>query len=127
MADGVLGRPELGDDRRFATNSDRIANVDELEQMITETLAGLGADEARERLRDARITVADVRDPLDVWDHEQLVARDRKVGVTTESGDARVLRAPFNLSGLDDVGGHVPGLGEHDPELVDELLRRALD
>ena len=125
MADGVLHRPELGTDPRFATNSDRIANVDELERIIVDALADLTAEDARERLRSSRITVADVRDPLAVWEHEQLVARGRKVDVTTATGRSHVFKAPFNLSGLEDGGGHVPGLDEHDEALVAELLRRA--
>ena len=124
MADGVLRRPELGTDRRFATNSARIANVDELETAIREVFDTLPAAEVRTRLHAARVTVADVRDPLAVWDHEQLAARGRKVPVTTETGDALVLKAPFNLSGLDDRGGNVPALGEHDDTLVERLLRR---
>jgi itaconate CoA-transferase len=113
MADRVLGQPELGTDARFATNSVRIAHVDELEAIIGDLLRSITAGEARARLHAARITVADVRDPLAVWEHEQLAARDRKVTVTTTTGEAQVLRAPFNISGLTDHGGHVPALGEH--------------
>jgi crotonobetainyl-CoA:carnitine CoA-transferase CaiB-like acyl-CoA transferase len=114
MAAGVLGRPELGTDERFVTNTARSTNVDELESIIRATFDELSAAEVRRRLRDARITVADVRDPLAVWEHEQLAARSRKVPVTTESGDAEVFAAPFNISGHVDRGGHVPGLGERD-------------
>ena len=113
MAEGVLREQDLGTDPRFATNSDRIANVDDLESLIHHAFSTIDADEARTRLRSARITVADVRDPLDVWNHEQLAARDRKVDVTTETGTAQVFRAPFNISGHTDQGGHVPALDEH--------------
>jgi itaconate CoA-transferase len=117
MADGVLRRPELGTDERFATNAARISNVDRLEAIIGEVFDALPADEVRARLHAARVTVADVREPLDVWNHEQLSARDRKVTVTTETGVAQVLKAPFNISGLDDRGGNVPSLGEHGDDL----------
>ena len=113
MADGVLQRPELGSDPRFAGNRDRIANVDELETIIIDVLSSVAADEARARLRASRITVAEVRGPLDVWQHEQLAARDRKVEVTTETGTAQVFKAPFNISGHTDDGGSVPALDEH--------------
>ncbi|MFP5489448.1 MAG: CaiB/BaiF CoA transferase family protein [Acidimicrobiia bacterium] len=124
MAEHVLHRPDLGTDARFASNRARIVNVDELERIVRDVLATLPADEVRSRLHAARVTVADVRDPRAVWEHEQLAARDRKVTVTTESGEALVLKAPFNLSGLDDVGGSVPALGEHAPDLVERLLHR---
>lgn len=123
LADGVLHRPELGTDPRFATNGARISNVDALEQIVRDVLGALPAHEARARLREARITVADVREPSAVWEHEQLAARGRRVPVTTETGDAVVLKAPFDMSGLDDRGGRVPALGEHDASLVDRLLR----
>lgn len=123
MAEDVLLRPELGTDERFATNGARVTNVDELEQLIREVLVARPADEVRARLHAARITVADVRDPLAVWEHEQLAARHRKVTVTTETGDAEVLKAPFNVSGLDDDGGTVPALGQHDEALIERLRR----
>lgn len=123
MAEGVLLRPELADDPRFATNADRIAHVDELEAIVNGVLAAISADEARARLAAARVTVAAVRSPQEVWDHEQLAARRRKVPVTTEHGTAEVFKAPFNISGVDDVGGHVPALGEHDPDLITHLRR----
>jgi itaconate CoA-transferase len=113
MATGVLGDERLGSDLRFDTNAHRIAHVDELEAIVRDVLAGVAAAEARDRLHAARITVADVRTPRQVWEHEQLAARRRYVPVTTETGRATVLRAPFNISGHDDVGGHVPALGEH--------------
>lgn len=113
FTDAVLRRAELGTDARFATNGARIANVDALEAIVRDAFAALPADEVRARLHAARLTVADVRDPLAVWDHEQLAARGRRVTVTTETGTAEVLKAPFNISGHDDRGGHVPALGEH--------------
>ena len=125
MAEGVLRRPELGTDERFATNSARVANLDELESIIAGVFAELAPDDALGRLHASRITVADVRDPLAVWNHEQLATRDRKVRVSTATGDAQVFRAPFNMSGFEDEGGHVPALGEHDADLIAELRRRA--
>lgn len=124
LAEEVLGRPELGLDARFATNAARVANVDTLERIVRDVFDDLPAAAVRARLHAARITVADVREPLAVWEHEQLAARDRTVPVTTETGEAVVLKAPFNLSGLDDRGGRVPALGEHDPALVERLLHR---
>lgn len=127
LVDGVLARPELATDARFATNADRIANVDELESIMRDVLARLDADEVLDRLRNHRVTFAFVREPIDVWEHEQLAARDRRIDVTTETGTAQVLKPPFNMSGLEPRGGHAPALGEHDEELVAELRRRAAE
>lgn len=124
MAEQVMLLPELGSDERFATNSDRVANLDELEEIIQQMIDTVAAVEVRARLRAARITVADVCDPLAVWNHEQLAARNRKVNVLTETGAAQVFRSPFEISGHFDDGGVVPSLGEHDGSVVDLLLRR---
>lgn len=124
LASEVLHRPELAEDHRFVTNPARVVHVDELEAIMREVFAAIPGDEALRRLHAARIAVAAVRDPLAVWDHEQLAARDRKVRVTTEHGSTEVWKAPFNISGHDDQGGHVPALGEHDPALIDRLLDR---
>lgn len=124
LAEQVMLRPDLSNDDRFATNRARVANIDELEEMIRELFDALSVEEVRARLSAARITVADVRDPLAVWDHEQLAARDRKVTVSTPTGVAHVLRAPFEISGHHDHGGRVPSLGEHDTRVVELLLRR---
>jgi crotonobetainyl-CoA:carnitine CoA-transferase CaiB-like acyl-CoA transferase len=42
---GVLGRPELADDERFARNRDRTANREELRPLLVEALGAKGAEE----------------------------------------------------------------------------------
>lgn len=125
MAEGVLRRPELGSDARFDTNESRIANVHELESIIVDVLASIPAEEAMRRLADSRTTVATVRTPIEVWGHEQHLARDRRIEVTTREGSAEVWRSPMNISGHVEVGRSVPALDEHDDELLAELRRRA--
>jgi hypothetical protein len=41
------------------------------------------------------------------------------------AGEATTYRPPFNLDALPAPRARVPGLGEHDPGVVDELRRRA--
>ncbi len=124
MATGVLQQPELRDDPRFRSNQDRIANVDALEGIIAAVFADVAADEIIERLAASRVTHSSVREPLEVWSHEQLDARRRFMDVSTETGAARVLRPPFEISGNPDPRARVPGLDEHDPELIARLVRR---
>ena len=66
-----------------------------------------------------------VNDPLALWDHEQLRARDRFIDTQLPTGRAETYRAPFNIDGGPDPAAVVPALGEHDPALLDELRRRA--
>lgn len=124
MARTVLQRPELGTDPRFATNADRIRNVDALEAEIREVLADITAQEALDRLTEGRIAFSNVNDLAGVWAHEQLRARGRFHDVPTEHGPVELLDPPFDINGLDvDVQG-VPALGEHDAALVAWVIER---
>ncbi len=124
FASGVLEQAELGDDTRFRSNADRLTNVDELEQIIRSSFARLDADDVIDRLTTAKVTFSFVREPFDVWGHEQLAARGRFMEVTTETGSATVLRPPFDISGDPGPAARLPALGAHDEALVDELVER---
>jgi len=125
FATHVLEDPALIDDPRFVDNPDRIANIDDLETMITSVFASVPAEELIGRLRAGRVAHSFVRDPLALWQHDQLRARDRFMHVTTPTGSTEVYRPPFNLSGTDDPDATVPALGQHAPDLVAELEARA--
>jgi len=121
LAATVLESSELAGDGRFATNSDRLRNVDELEEAITERMKGCAAEMMRRRLRDARIAHSSVNDLEGVWNHQQLRGRDRFVEVNTPTGPVEVLASPMNIDGRVAGDGAVPALGEHDPELIARL------
>ena len=125
LATEVMGRPELATDPRFATNAARVANVDELEEAISACFVAEPATQVLSRLRAARIAFGRVNGPLEVAAHEQLHARDRFGTVELPDGAATVLRPPFNISGAGEPRSRVPALGEHEPELVAELIERA--
>ncbi len=124
FASTVLDRPELAADPRFATNPDRARHVDALETEIRAVFAELDPAEVVRRLQAARTAHSWVRTPLDVWEHEQLRARDRYVAVDTPTGPATMLRPPFNLSDAPPATPVVPAVGEHDPAVIDRLRER---
>lgn len=125
FATTVLGAASLVDDPRFVDNEDRITNVEALEVQIQRVFDALDGDEVGRRLTEGRIAWARVRDPIEVWNHEQLAARDRFVTVEHLDGEATTYRPPFNIDGLPTPLRRVPGLGEHDTGLIEELRRRA--
>ena len=127
FATHVLEDLALIDDPRFVDNPDRIANIDDLETMITSVFASVPAEELIGRLRAGRVAHSFVRDPLALWQHDQLRARDRFMQVTTPTGSAEVYKPPFNLSGTSDPDATVPALGDHAPGLIAELEARAAD
>ena len=118
MAEHLLGDVSLGTDARFATNSDRIRNVTELEPIVNAVLQSIPADEAIGRLRRGRIAFSNVNDLRGVWAHEQLRARGRFHDVDTEHGPVELIDPPFDISGMPLPLGRVPALGEHDPATV---------
>lgn len=124
MAEHLMGDASLGVDQRFDTNAARIANVDELERLITQRLASLTADDARALLAAGRIATARVNDLVGVWQHEQLRAREHFVEVETPSGPVEMLRSPFDISGWTPADGPVPALDEHDADTLQQVLQR---
>ena len=124
FAEHVLHDVELITDPRFIDNSDRIANVAELEGMIREIFGSIPAAETLARLDAGRVTHSSVRDPLALWDHDQLRARDRFMEVNTPTGNVEVYRSPFNMNGLGEPSASVPALGQHEAALVDKLISR---
>ncbi len=124
LAEHLLLGAGLGSDERFATNAQRIANVDELESLIGECLTRLDADDARRRLAQGRIVTAQVNDLQDLWEHEQLRARSRFVDVDTPGGVVELLAAPFDISGWTPPPARVPALDEHDDALIADIVSR---
>lgn len=125
FATQVLDDETIADDRRFITNEVRIANIEALEALVRAAFAARPVDELLVRLDRARTAYAWARDPMELWEHEQLVARSRLVPVSTQTGSVTMYRAPFNLSDSGEASPHVPALNEHDPAVVAELRRRA--
>src|SRR5438105_4573922 len=68
----VLGRPHLAGDRRFSSNSARVAHRAELTRIVEEAFAGLGAAEVVARLDSAGIANGRLNGTLEVVDHPQL-------------------------------------------------------
>ena len=124
MAAHLLDDPSLGTDPRFATNADRIRNVDELEPYVVATLAALPADEALARMQRGRIAYSFINDLQGVWNHEQLRARGRFHAAMTEHGSVELLDPPFDISGLEPPTGSIPAIGEHDEATIRQIIDR---
>ena len=121
VADAV-GRPDLVTDPRFATNAARIANLDELEAVLS---AGFSTKTSATWI--AELTAGGVpAGPIN--DIGQAFADATRLGiapvVTTAVGDRveRTVRSPIGLSDTPvSVRGISPALGEHDAEVREWL------
>ena len=124
----VLRQPELANDPRFVTNTDRVTNDEQLTPIIEAALAGMSADEVATTLDQAGIANARLRTPAEFAAHPQLEARDRWREVATPGGPVRAQLPPVTVPGREPVMGHVPSLGEHTASILAELgLARPLE
>jgi len=121
FCDKVLGQANLATDPRFSSNSRRTAARQELRTIIIETFSRLTAEQVIERLDAAQIANARMNDMHEVWDHEQLKARQRWVNVETPAGHIPTLLPPGLPNGYTPRMDAVPALGEH----TEALLREA--
>jgi len=117
----ILGRPDLITDERFATNTDRVANDDQLTQIIETALGQLPAADVEARLDAAGIANARLRTPAEFAAHPQLAARDRWRQVDTPAGQVRALLPPVTVPGREPAMGAVPAPGEHTEAILAEL------
>ncbi|MFB6156346.1 MAG: CaiB/BaiF CoA transferase family protein [Haloferacaceae archaeon] len=110
----VLGREELADDERFATMAARRDHREAVDDLLASELADGTAEEWFERLREAGVPAAPVRDTLEVRDDDHV--RSRGLITTVEDGDraADAIRYPVDFANLEpEPPDAVPGLGEH--------------
>jgi crotonobetainyl-CoA:carnitine CoA-transferase CaiB-like acyl-CoA transferase len=117
----VLRRPDLVEDPCFRTNTDRVANNDELTPVVEGAFRGLSAEEAIDLLEQAGIANARLRTPEQFARHPQLRARDRWRPVETPAGAMRALLPPVEVAGREPVMGAVPALGQHNASIRAEF------
>jgi crotonobetainyl-CoA:carnitine CoA-transferase CaiB-like acyl-CoA transferase len=118
----AIGRPELVQDARFASNEDRMANRAELVAELESALAARGADAWVAALSDAGVPCGPIHDYRQVFEDEHTQAREMEVRLTHPvEGEIRALGIPVKLS---DTPGAIrrpaPLLGEHTAEVLRE-------
>ena len=115
---------DLGDmveDPRFATNSQRVVNIVELDALLIQRLSTLSADQLIDRLENAGLPWARLNDMRGVLAHPQLAARNRWQSVDTPVGPFTMLRPPLDISGIDIAMGTVPSVGQHTAQILQWL------
>ncbi|MGW8375095.1 CaiB/BaiF CoA-transferase family protein [Streptomyces sp. ODS28] len=116
-----LGRPEVADDPRFATGSDRVAHRDELNAVLAERFGELDSEEAARLLGAAGVANAGVNDVREFLDHPVLAARGRWRDVDIPGARVPALLPPVDLAGTSPRMDPVPAVGEHTGRILAEL------
>ena len=117
----MLGQPDLAGDGRFASNSERVANRDDLHAEIEAILSGVTSEEAIKRLETAKIANARMRTVGDFIDHPQLAARERWREFGSPAGPLSALLPPATMEGTEPVMAPIPDVGEHTDDILVEL------
>jgi itaconate CoA-transferase len=121
LALDVLGRPDLADDPRYATNSDRVARRAELDAVIGTWAAALPLAECRKAAEAAAIGHARLNKPTEVLSHPQLTERDRWREIGSPVGPVLGLLPPPESPDWDWRLDPIPALGEHTDDVLGEL------
>ena len=121
---GVLGREELADDPRFATNDDRYANRFELWPLLEAAFREKDADAWVPLLLEAGIPVGRVNTLGAAFSNPQIVHRDMVLDLTARDG--RRVRVAGNPIKFDDdtpsPAAFPPLLGENTRDVLGEVL-----
>jgi crotonobetainyl-CoA:carnitine CoA-transferase CaiB-like acyl-CoA transferase len=119
----AVGRPEMIDDPRFATNAARVRNAEECERPIADFIGARDFQEVMATFEREEITAAPVYDVDQLLDDPHVIARE----IFSELPDADTGRIPMHavVPRLSDTPGAIrapaPALGEHTRELLAPL------
>lgn len=121
LAREIIGRPDLAADPAFATNADRVARRDILDEAIASWCAHHDLAHIQKTADDAGIGNSRYNVPSEVVAHPHLTARDRWRTVATPNGEIAALLPPPVVEGFEQPMGAVPGLGEHTDAILSGL------
>ncbi len=97
----LIGRPELADDPRFATNPLRIKNRTEIVTTLAETLRTIPRDELMSGMETNGIPGGPINNVKDVLESEQAKAREMKIEMDQDyakSGSVHLIGNPIKMS-----------------------------
>ncbi|MEU9246896.1 CoA transferase [Streptomyces sp. NPDC048385] len=114
-----LGTPDLADDPRFATNTDRVAHVDELAERLGELLSARTAAEWFDRLTPLGVPCGPVNDLAQAFDLADTLGLSPRATVTGPDGfPMDLVTNPISLSHTPPrYERRPPRLGEHTDDL----------
>jgi crotonobetainyl-CoA:carnitine CoA-transferase CaiB-like acyl-CoA transferase len=120
----VLGHPEIAQDSRFRTNTDRIRNRAILVPLLTDLLMQRGRDELLAALAPEAVPAGPINSVADVFADPQMIARGMRLDLEApqaKGGTIPTVRSPILLDGAPLVADRPsPGLGEHTAEVLSD-------
>jgi crotonobetainyl-CoA:carnitine CoA-transferase CaiB-like acyl-CoA transferase len=119
----AIGRPEMGQDSRFADHAGRARNEKLVLEAIQSWLDATGEERALEVLEQHHVPAAPVLTLADAIDNPHLLERGT-VRLTTDRilGEIRVPGLPLRFSDFPEQDAQAPFLGEHNREILKNYL-----
>ncbi len=125
----AMGRPELGDDVRYATHGARGAHQGELDEIIAAWTGSLRCAEVAQLMRDHGVPHGTIYRAKEMLEDEHFAARDAIVRVAHKQFGSLAMQNAFPK--LSHTPGEVrwagPELGEHTDEVLREALGRSTE
>ena len=119
----TIGRPELIEDNRFLTNSDRVRNNDQLDRIVAQFIESHDQYDVLNIFRDAGVTVGPVHDTLGMLSDP--LVKENKVMVRLPDEDIDSVVMHNVAARLSETPGLIrspaPTLGEHNNEILGEI------
>jgi len=120
----AVGRPELAEDSRFATNPERVRHRPELVPIMGQITRAKARDEWMALLRGIGVPCGPIQDIAQVFDDPQVKARGMKIELESEEGPLPGVANPTKFSSTRlEYRKAPPRLGED----TDSVLQRLLD
>jgi crotonobetainyl-CoA:carnitine CoA-transferase CaiB-like acyl-CoA transferase len=122
----AIGRPELAEDERYATNPDRVANREALISELQQEFRKRSADEWAEEIRTAGVPCGPVNTLSDVFTDEHVLGSGILQDLDHPSaGPLKMLASPALLDGERmPIRRPPPTLGQHTNETLEDWTRR---
>ncbi|MEE2969023.1 MAG: CoA transferase [Pseudomonadota bacterium] len=119
----ALGAPELVEDARFATNDDRMANLDAMNSELDPLFAKHTIDQLMDAFEQEGVPAGPVLDIAEMSEDPQAIAREMTPEVThARLGPVRTLGSPIKFSGTPtNLRSGAPILGQHTAEIMRDL------
>jgi crotonobetainyl-CoA:carnitine CoA-transferase CaiB-like acyl-CoA transferase len=118
---GVIERPDLLADERFATGPGRVEHRVELEGIVEETFRERDADDWLRRLEAVGLPYGRVRGMAEVLAHPQVVARRLLREIESPSGPIPTMESPLHMSRSPVAEGPLPALGADTDAVLREV------
>ncbi|MCH2265722.1 MAG: CoA transferase [SAR324 cluster bacterium] len=122
----LAGVPELPEDSRFKTNSDRVRNRDVLAPMINDLTKRYSTQYWLEQLEKLQVPCGPVNTVKDVFDDPQIQHREMEISMPhplAGKGEVSLIGSPLKMSETPvSYRNAPPTLGQHTNQILEELL-----